>query len=89
VIEILTGLQVGDVIVTNVTDDVVDGAEVQPHMVRTQEQQPQQAPQNAPPGGNTRYSNEAITNQNLQGKQQQNKKNGQNQQNRNQSESKP
>ncbi|HZQ43792.1 MAG TPA: efflux RND transporter periplasmic adaptor subunit [Acidobacteriaceae bacterium] len=97
VVEILTGLQAGDVIVTNVTDDVVDGAEVQPHLMQTQEQQPQQAPQNAPPGGNSRYSNEAITNQNLQGKQtQQSQKNqqqqgnsGQNQKNRSQSESKP
>ncbi len=96
VIEILTGLQAGDVIVTNVTDEVVDGVEVQPQFVKTQERQPQQAPQNAPPGGNSRYSNEGITNQNLQGKQQQNQKSqqqnnnsGQNHQNRNDSESKP
>ena len=89
VVEILTGLQAGDVIVTNVTDDVVDGAEVQPHFMKTQEQEPQQPPQNAPPGGNSRYSNEGMTNQNLQGKQQQNQKNQQQNKNRNQSESKP
>ncbi|HEX5283973.1 MAG TPA: efflux RND transporter periplasmic adaptor subunit [Bryocella sp.] len=40
VVEILTGLQAGDVIVTNVTDDVVDGAEVQAHFIKSQEQQP-------------------------------------------------
>ena len=98
VVEILTGLHAGDVIVTNVTDDVVEGAEVKPHFIKTQEQQPQQVPQNTPPGGSTSYSNEGITNQNLQGKQaQQNQKgqgqnrnqSGQNQKSRNQSESKP
>jgi hypothetical protein len=84
--------------VTNVTDDVVEGAQVQLNMMKTQEQQPQQPPQqNVPAGGSTRYGNEGITNQNMQGKQaQQNQKgqgNGQNrqqnQQKRSQSESKP
>jgi multidrug efflux pump subunit AcrA (membrane-fusion protein) len=97
VVEILTGVQAGDVIVTNVTDDVVDGAEVEPHFSKTQQQQAQQTPQNKPPGGSTQYGNQGITDQNLEGKQaQQNqkgqgqgKKSGQNQQNRNQSESKP
>jgi multidrug efflux pump subunit AcrA (membrane-fusion protein) len=96
VIEILTGVQAGDIIVTNVTDDVVEGAEVQLHFIRTSEQQPQQpTPQNAPPGGSTRYSNEGITNQNMQGKQTQQNQNGQGknqngqQQKRSQSESKP
>ena len=46
VVEILTGLQVGDIIVTNVTDDVVEGAQVQLHFTRTpgqdNEQQQQQ-----------------------------------------------
>jgi multidrug efflux pump subunit AcrA (membrane-fusion protein) len=96
VIQILTGVQAGDVIVTNVTDDVVPGAEVQTHFIKTQEQQPQQAPsQNAPPGGSTRYGDEGITNQNLQGQAaQQNQKgqgqgNNQNQKKRSGSESKP
>lgn len=53
-VEILTGLRAGDVIVTNVTDDVVEGAEVQPHFAKTEQQQPQQAPQNAPAGGSSR-----------------------------------
>jgi len=34
VVEILTGLQAGDIIVTNVTDDVVEGAEVQLHFTK-------------------------------------------------------
>jgi multidrug efflux pump subunit AcrA (membrane-fusion protein) len=96
VVEILTGVQAGDVIVTNVTDDVVEGAAVQAHFIQSQ-QQPQQAPPNAPPGGSTRYSNEGVSNQNLQGKQAeqnekgqgQGNKSGQNQKNSNQSESKP
>jgi hypothetical protein len=93
VVELLTGVQAGDVIVTNVTDDVVDGAAVQVHMEKTTEQQAQQPPQqNAAPGGSTRYSNQGITDQNLEGKQsQQNQKsqgNGQNQK-KSKSESKP
>lgn len=97
VVEILTGAQAGDVVVTNVTDDVVENAEVQLHLLPTQEQQQQPAPQNAPPGGNSRYSNEGITNENMGGKQaQQNQqgqgqgnKSNQNQKSRSQSESKP
>jgi len=42
VVEILTGLQVGDVIVTNVTDDVVEGAEVQLHFTKAPEQEEQE-----------------------------------------------
>ena len=37
VVEILTGLEAGDVIVTNVTDDVTDGAEVQAHFTKNAE----------------------------------------------------
>src|SRR5215469_1639678 len=43
VVEILTGLQAGDVIVTNVTDDVVEGAEVQLHFAKTPEQESQES----------------------------------------------
>jgi multidrug efflux pump subunit AcrA (membrane-fusion protein) len=98
VVEILTGLQAGDIIVTNVTDDVVEGAEVQLHFTKTQEQQPQQPPpQNAPPGQSTRYSNEGITNEEMQGKSSQQNQKGQGQgqnsqqtqQKHSQSESKP
>jgi multidrug efflux pump subunit AcrA (membrane-fusion protein) len=66
--EIDTGLKVGDVIVTDVTDDVVEGAAVQVHEVGGQK--PQAPPkQSVPLGGSTQYSNEGITNQNLQGQQ--------------------
>ena len=44
VVEILTGLQAGDVIVTNVTDDVVEDAEVQLHFAKTPEKEPPQQP---------------------------------------------
>lgn len=72
-IEILNGLRIGDLVVTDVTDDVTDNAEVNIH----QEKPPQlQAPkQNAPVGGNSRYGNQGITDENLQNKQsQQNQK---------------
>lgn len=44
VVEILTGVQAGDIIVTNVTDDVVEDAPVQLHFMKTPapEEQPQQ-----------------------------------------------
>jgi multidrug efflux pump subunit AcrA (membrane-fusion protein) len=45
VVEIMTGLQAGDVIVTNVTDDVVEDAEVEPKFTKApEERQPQKAP---------------------------------------------
>jgi multidrug efflux pump subunit AcrA (membrane-fusion protein) len=72
VVEVLTGVQAGDLVVTNITDDVVDGAEVTTKMVKSPEQKPQAAPpQNTPPGGSTRYSTNALTDENLQGEQQQ------------------
>jgi multidrug efflux pump subunit AcrA (membrane-fusion protein) len=75
-VEVLTGLKVGDVIVTDMTDDVTDDREVTAHAAKTAEQQPQSSPkQNTQPGGNTQYGNQGLTDQNLQGKQtQQNKK---------------
>ena len=74
--EILTGLKAGDVIVTDVTDDVVDNAAVQVHQSKSAEQQPQAPPlQNTPPGGSTQYGNQGLTDQNMQGQQsQQNQK---------------
>jgi multidrug efflux pump subunit AcrA (membrane-fusion protein) len=69
-VEVLTGLKVGDVIVTDVTDDVTDGREVTVHASKNAEQQPQAAPpQNTPPGGSTQYGNQGLTDQNLQGQQ--------------------
>jgi hypothetical protein len=69
-VEVLTGLKVGDVIVTDVTDDVVDGREVTVHASKSAEQQPQTPPsQTTPPGGNTQYGNQGLTDQNLQGQQ--------------------
>jgi len=67
-VEIVTGLKAGDVIVTNVTDDVVEGAAVDMHMAKGEEQA---APpkQNAPLGGSTQYGNATITDRNLQGQQ--------------------
>jgi multidrug efflux pump subunit AcrA (membrane-fusion protein) len=69
-VEILTGLKVGDIIVTDVTDDVVDGASVTTHTTNSADQQPQAPPkQSTPPGGNTQYGNQGLTDQNLQGQQ--------------------
>jgi multidrug efflux pump subunit AcrA (membrane-fusion protein) len=45
VVEILTGLQAGDIIVTNVTDDVVEGAEVQLHFTKAPGQEDEQQQQ--------------------------------------------
>ena len=71
-IEILNGLQEGQLIVTDVTDDVVDGAAVQTHQTKSPEDQPQKAPsQSVPVGGDTQYGNQGITDRNLQGQQQQ------------------
>jgi multidrug efflux pump subunit AcrA (membrane-fusion protein) len=68
-VEILTGLKAGDVIVTDVTDDVVDGTAVQTHQSKSVEQKPAPPKQDLPPGGSTQYSNEGLTDQNLQGQQ--------------------
>jgi multidrug efflux pump subunit AcrA (membrane-fusion protein) len=75
-IEILNGVRAGDVIVTNITDDVVDGAEVETQEVKSGEQKPAAPPpQNLPPGGSSMYGDQGITDRNLQGQQaQQNKK---------------
>jgi hypothetical protein len=99
-IEILTGLKGGDTIVTQVTDSVVNDAAVtidQQKSPGAQSQSQSQPPkQNVPPGGSTQYSNDGLTDQNVQGKQsQQNQKTqgkgkskGQSPQKRNSTESK-
>jgi multidrug efflux pump subunit AcrA (membrane-fusion protein) len=94
-VEILTGLRQGDTIVTNITDDVIEGAPVQVHQAKSPEQKPQQEPtQNTPPGGSTQYGNQGITDNNLQGQQAQQNQHGQGQkgqspQKNSSSESKP
>jgi multidrug efflux pump subunit AcrA (membrane-fusion protein) len=68
--EIVAGLKAGDIIVTDVTDDVVEGAPVEMHMAKGDENQPPTAPkQDVPLGGSTQYGNANITDQNLQGQQ--------------------
>jgi multidrug efflux pump subunit AcrA (membrane-fusion protein) len=80
-IEVLNGLHVGDTLVTNVNDEVVDGAPVQTKAVQNDQQKPQAPPpQNTPPGGTTQYGDQGITDRNLQGQQaQQNQKGSGNQ----------
>ena len=75
-VEVLAGLHDGDLIVTNVSDDVTEGAKVKTHMNAAQSEQQQQKPeQSRPPGGDSQYGNQGIADQNLQGKQtQQNQK---------------
>lgn len=97
-VEILTGLKAGDIVITNVTDQVTDNRQVQAQFQQTnaEQTQPPQS-QNTPLGGTTQYGNQGITDQNLQGKQsQQNQKSqgngaqkGNGTQQRNQSESRP
>ena len=68
VTEITSGVQAGDVIVTQVTDDVTPGAAVQTHMAKSPEETPAKPPsQNTPPGGTTRYGNIGITDEAMQG----------------------
>jgi multidrug efflux pump subunit AcrA (membrane-fusion protein) len=91
-VEILDGLKVGDVIVIDVTDEVVDNAEVTTHTTKSPNQQPQASPQQTtPPGGNTQYGNQGLTDQNLQGQQsrQNQKSTGKPQSKSNSNESKP
>lgn len=76
-IEILNGLKPGDVIVTDVTDNAAEGAEVQAHMTESPEKKPQAPPsQTTPPGGTSQYGDEGISDQNLQGAQSQQNQSG-------------
>jgi multidrug efflux pump subunit AcrA (membrane-fusion protein) len=67
--EIVSGLKEGDIIVTDVTDEVVEGAAVEMHMAKGSEGQSTAPKQNVPLGGSTQYGNANITDQNLQGQQ--------------------
>ncbi len=67
-VEIVSGVNAGDLIVSQVTDDVVPGAPVQVHESKAPTETPvQPPPQNTPPGGTTRYGNIGITDQGMQG----------------------
>ncbi len=78
-VEITSGVQAGDVVVSQVTDDVVAGAAVQVHESKSPAEATVQPPsQKTPPGGSTRYGNLGITDQDMQGQAtQQNQKGGQ------------
>ena len=67
--EIVNGLKTGDIIVTDVTDEVVEGAAVEMHVAKGSEQQSTAPKQSVPLGGSTQYGNANITDQNLQGQQ--------------------
>ena len=69
VLEVMSGLKVGDLIASNVTDDIVEGAKVN---TKISEQKSQAAPaapqaQSQPVGGSTQYGNQSITDANMQG----------------------
>ena len=69
-VEIVSGLNEGDLIATNITDEVREGAPIQVAMTKSSEDQPEAPPsQNTPPGGSTQYGNPGLTDRNLQGKQ--------------------
>ncbi len=69
VMEVVSGVKAGDLVVTQVTDDVLPGVAVQVHenQAAAAKQSPQPPSQNRPPGGDSRYGNIGITNQAMQG----------------------
>ena len=70
VVDILNGLNEGDVIASSFTDEVRDNVKVQAKMGKEPgaPSGPQGAPnQNQPPGGSTQYGNQAITDANMLG----------------------
>ena len=76
-IEILNGLKPGDVIVTDVTDSVTEGAPIQTHMTASPGQSSQKPTSQAtPPGGTSQYGDQGISDQNLQGAQSQQNQSG-------------
>jgi multidrug efflux pump subunit AcrA (membrane-fusion protein) len=74
--EIMTGLKAGDIIVTDVTDEVAEGAAVELHMAKDAAQEEAPPIQSLPLGGSTQYGNANITDQNLQGQQGQQNQSG-------------
>ncbi len=77
VVEIESGLREGDLIVTNIDDEVREGAEVKPQLTEAADQKPVKVPpQSQPPGGSTQYGDEGITDRSLLGRQQQQNQKG-------------
>ncbi|RXH54292.1 efflux RND transporter periplasmic adaptor subunit [Granulicella sibirica] len=75
-VEVVAGLREGDVIATNVTDEVSEGAKVQTKPSPMEQQnQSKGPPPTVPPGGPSQYGDQSISDQNLQG--QANQKQGQ------------
>ena len=68
-VEILSGLQPGDLIASSFTDDVREGAKVEPREQEIAGESTAKTPpsQQAPPGGSTQYGNPAVTDANMQG----------------------
>lgn len=77
-VEILSGVKEGDIIASVISDDVVNNAHVQVKLLPGQKA-PESEPQATPPGGSTRYSTNALTDNNLQGQQQNNQQKAQGQ----------
>lgn len=69
VIEVLGGLKSGDLIASNVSDDIVEGAKVNAHVAQQKSQAAPAAPQaqNQPVGGSTQYGDQSVTDANMQG----------------------
>ena len=64
VIEIVGGLEEGDIVASSFTDDVKEGVRITPKEAKTagEAASPKSLPnQNTPPGGSTQYGNESIT----------------------------
>ena len=69
-VEIVNGLQEGDIIASSVTDDAKEGVRVQAKesQVAGEAASPKSSPnQPTPPGGSTQYGNQSITDANMQG----------------------
>lgn len=70
--EITSGLKEGDTIITEITDDVAEGATVKPKSAGGPGENAEtkgNSNQPAPPGGPSQYGNQSITDQNMQGQQ--------------------
>jgi multidrug efflux pump subunit AcrA (membrane-fusion protein) len=93
-VEIVGGLKEGDTLITEITDDVIDGAKVQAKLKAGpgENANPQSGlNQAAPPRGSSQYGNQSITDQNMQGQQgkQRQKGGGKGKKDSSSSESKP
>jgi multidrug efflux pump subunit AcrA (membrane-fusion protein) len=86
-VEIVSGLNEGDVVATSVTDEVHEGAKVQTREKPAAKRPP--VSENTPPGGSSQYGDQSITDQNLQGQANQTQKKPQQQNKEKRSESKP